>query len=186
MGDVIPMQWAKTKTNDPESRDNNGVSDVYSAHEETVDLNKGPMPTDKLYPRMPKFNPAGVFTKELFDESIGLLDLAREALEQNDIISSDCNVQALPALLKRIFLIRSDGEGIRLLVSSVFNAIRNKNGMPLNLEEIAAIRLTLYRGRQLPFLSFDESLSYIEDHIESIGMDTDPDTARQIEEWLNV
>ncbi|HQW58246.1 MAG TPA: hypothetical protein PK583_04760, partial [Gammaproteobacteria bacterium] len=149
------------------------------------DVELGFMPQNRLYPtKNPGVNPTEL--DALIQKSINLLDDAMKDIENEDLIASDDNVQNLQVLMTELFCFRDYSEGVGHASLSIYHALQNKNGEPLNLDELAFLRITLYRIQQQPFLDSESALEIVSRYLDGNGFDTDPKHGAIISEMLDM
>lgn len=132
---------------------------------------------ERLYPFRQKIVPTASVAIKLFEDGLVLLDGALSELESDNVLNSDVHVQNLMGVIAELFCLRKVNDGLGLLAHSLFYAIQNQNGMPLNAEQLTQIRLVFYRGSKEPALDFDRALELVESYLEDAGFNTDPPEA---------
>lgn len=88
--------------------------------------------------------------------------------------------------MTELFCFRDYSEGVGHASLSIYHALQNKNGEPLNLDELAFLRITLYRIQQQPFLDSESALEIVSRYLDGNGFDTDPKHGAIISEMLDM
>ena len=101
---------------------------------------------------------------------------AHEAYTSNDEIGADHQTMLLRADLLELFLCRNVSEGMAAFVLALHYALHNKHGVPLDLDQLYAVRKALQHLHSDMFMSFSESIDLI-DSLAGCGLIVDPPEA---------
>jgi hypothetical protein len=82
-------------------------------------------------------------------------------------------VQQFQVLLPELFCLRRLGDGFGGLINSVYVALSNKAGMPLEAGQIRVVAKALRRLRQEPFMPFESAVDVVMG-LEDSGLEPDP------------
>lgn len=121
---------------------------------------KGYIPTEDLYPVRDRFNSALSSAFQLLRESLDHINESVRMLDE-DLMSSDDALQKFQALLPELFCCRDLGDGFGAIISSIYHAINNMTGTPLNESQLIAIRNILKRIHSEPFIGYEEAVEEI-------------------------
>jgi hypothetical protein len=131
------------------------------------------MPLSELYPLTHELKPELGTALSLLEEGIKDIDVAINMIIENELISSDDAIQRFQALIPELFCCRNLGDGFGAIVSSIFNALRNLEGIPANLEQLKVIKNITTRILTEPFIAFDEAVDEIM-LFEAVGLISEP------------
>lgn len=112
------------------------------------------------------------------------IDKAIAYYNENDLISSDDCIQHLFALLPEIFSFRSLSDGFRAIVNTIFHAINNMKGIPINCQQMRIIRIAFMRAYTEPFLDFGEAVDEIM-KLEDAGFEIEPEYFKSVPDETN-
>jgi len=135
---------------------------------------KETIPTKDLYPLSNELNQPLSSAFQLLDEGIQYISEAISFFIENDMFSSDDEVQKLQVLLPELFCCRDLGDGFGAIINSIFNALKNYSGKPLNQKQLQRINKLLKRIRTEPYISFEEAIEEIE-LLEEVGFEVEPE-----------
>lgn len=131
------------------------------------------IPTESLYPLSESLSPLISKVFRLLEKGMANIEESLESLKKDDLIASDDAIQHLIVTIAELFCCRSIGEGFAATINAVLHSILNKEGDPLNFEEIIAIKSSLNRLQTEPFLEFNDSLDLIL-KLEKSGLTVEP------------
>ncbi len=105
--------------------------------------------------------------------AIELVNEAAAAMEEDEFVQADNFMLRFHAALPTLFTFRDLSDGFGALVNALDWAIRNRDGVSLDREQILAVRDALTNLRARPFMAFqlaaDETL-----RLEKTGLVVDP------------
>jgi hypothetical protein len=118
--------------------------------------------TEDIYPD-PGARPAFLNSAlKLLHEATTLLDKAIADYRAEDRISADDCICQFQALLPELFACFEIGEGFALIVSSMFHALQNAGGLPLNERQMIALAYLVRFARTDTYCSIDTAIDALE------------------------
>ncbi len=102
---------------------------------------------------------------KLLDESIDVLDQAKEAVDADDEMMAQDALTRLRPVLMELFCCREIGDGFGEIVRACRTAALKLGDDTPSLEQIAELRWALNRLRKEPFISFEDAIERV------IGLD---------------
>ena len=119
------------------------------------------MPIDDLYPLRDTLKPELTTAFRLLDETLERIKDAIDAQRRDDLIASDDALQRLQMLLPELFCCRTLGDGFGAIINAIYHGLRNRQGQPLQKNQVIAIGQALRKIRSEPFLEFEEAVEHI-------------------------
>lgn len=166
---IVPLNLSVYIEDDVTSLDNSNKKLTAELNDQSDHVSDDYTKVEDLYPIRNEFNPTLSTAIQLLLESIDYVNESYEMLIDGDIISSDDAVHKFQALLPELFCCRTLGDGFGLIVNSIFNAINNLNGTPLNKNQLKAILKLLKRIYSEPYIDFEEASEELIS-IEELGL----------------
>lgn len=139
---------------------------------------------DELYPDRTLVSPLLGVALGLLDKALLHIQVAREAIQQDEQIDSDDAMQRLHGLLPELFCCRAIGDGFGAIIDAVSNSIENLAGKPAAKDQILSIEQAITRIKQEPFIEFREA-SYQIDGLENVGLVVDPAGFEELADLLD-
>ena len=149
-----------------------------------TDNPQGYIRTEDLYPVREKYNPALTTAYLLLDEGIDHVNESIKMLLDDNLLSSDDAIQRLQALLPELFCCRGLGDGFGTVIISIFHALKNMNGVPLNIDQLRAMLNILKRVHTELFIEYDEAIDEIM-ILETTGFELSPSHFKFAADLLN-
>jgi len=109
----------------------------------------------------------------LIHECIENLHSAERIDSNLDFIGYDEKVMRLKDLLRKLFMLRSIGDGFGSVVSAIIWGLKNQEPEALARPQISVILDVLGQLRKKPMLHFDSSMNLL-DHLEDAGLNIEP------------
>ncbi len=128
---------------------------------------------DKLYPATEGSASDLIRALGLLADAIELLEKARAAARDKEIVTSDRYTQRFKALLPDLFGCRRVGDGYGVIINSLHFALVNQHGEPLSFEHLTTAWRVLKGLRNRPFVSFDEAMESVGE-LEASNLKVDP------------
>jgi hypothetical protein len=125
---------------------------------------------DRLYEAPPGSTSQIVRALELLKQAIDLLSEARKAKNPMDF---DRFVQGVQLVLPKLFACRSIGDGFGVIVNSLYFALINLHGSPLNSDQLNVVWRILRELRTRPAMSLEQGIQHAEE-LENYGLEVDP------------
>lgn len=144
----------------------------------------GPVSIDDLYPSPNALSPDLANALRLLHASIARVNDAIEAEDAADVIGVANECMRLQVLLPELFCCRSLGDGFGAVVNSIFHALRNAAGSPLNQVQLRALRRALEKLRAEPFMRFDTAVD-VTMSLEDSGFTVEPEAFEYLADWLD-
>ena len=94
----------------------------------------------------------------LLDESIDVLEQAKDAVEENDELMAQDAVTRLRPVLTELFICRDLGDGFAEIVRACQTAARNLGDNTPSLDQVVELKWALNRLRKEPFISFEDAI----------------------------
>jgi hypothetical protein len=132
-----------------------------------------PIPIDKLYPAEKNSASDLIAALGLLAEAIGLLERARAAARDKEVIPADRYWQRFQVLLPDLFVRRKIGDGYGVVINSLHFACINQHGRPLSFEQLTTVWRVVKELRNSPFVSFEQGLKYVSE-LEECDLAVDP------------
>ncbi len=120
----------------------------------------------------------------LLHEGGQILDQAIEFLRDGDAIASDDSITRFQALLPELFCFRSLGDGFALIVSSMFNSVKNLAGKPMLEEQILAIAFVTRYVRSEIYCSIGPAIDVVEKLVDA-GLNVEPPLLHLVTDEVN-
>jgi hypothetical protein len=127
----------------------------------------------ELYPLTHELKPELGTALSLLEEGINNIDIAINMIIENKLMISDDAIQRFQALLPELFCCRTLGDGFGAIISAIYNALKNLDGLPANLEQLKVIKKIVTRIQTEPFINFDEAVDEIM-LFEAVGLISEP------------
>jgi hypothetical protein len=111
----------------------------------------------------------------------------RSALDDRragDTLSADDQVCKFAAIMPELFCCREIGDGFALSVTSMFHAVQNRHGLPLEEKHILSLLFLLQFLRHNVFCTFESALDATE-KLTTSGLHTDPPVLTPIGELVD-
>jgi hypothetical protein len=154
---LVPEKYdAKFTTYEPD------ISGLANKETEVEDLYVGDTPTARLIGRV----------RQLLADAEGHLTRAQELLS-DDVVAADDEISLLQAAMPELFCCRELSDGLGAITLGIFHGLQNRQGAPLNLDQIFAIKESVAATRSNPFLPFPEALDLI-DRMVDAGVKVEP------------
>jgi hypothetical protein len=99
---------------------------------------------------------------ECLSKSIDLIENSIIEFGDNRVISDEY-MQQFQALLPDLFYCRTIGEGFGIIITTLMIAISNKNGIPLELDQLIILKYVLVSLKREPFLSTSKAVKLCDD-----------------------
>lgn len=128
---------------------------------------------DKLYPEERESRSKVVKVLGLLGDAVSLLEMARLSARQNNESDADRYSQRFQALLAPLFEHRAIGDGFVSAINSLHFAFINQHGKPLTLEQLTTVLRVMKELRNGPFVTFEQSLRWVEE-FEQHELKVDP------------
>jgi hypothetical protein len=128
---------------------------------------------DKLYPAEENSKSELIAALGLLADAISFLEQARISAREKKLIDSDRYSQRFQALLGPLFAKRKIGDGFGSTINSLHFAMINQHGKPVTFEQLTTIWRVLRELRSAPYISFDQSLKWVEE-FEECKLKVDP------------
>ncbi|MGH6825790.1 hypothetical protein [Methyloceanibacter sp.] len=112
------------------------------------------------------------------------MEAARRCIaEDEDPLGADYQVTLFQGDIPELFYFSTLSEGFSTLVVAIHDALKGREGAPLNVDQINAVLRCLVRLRDQPFMRYDTALDLIDD-LQAVGLSTDPPEAAALAEIL--
>jgi hypothetical protein len=138
------------------------------------------IPFDQLYQAQELGTKEFVAAVRLLAEAASLLSEAKTAAERSEEVTADNFMIHFEHLLPRLFACRKIGDGFANVTNAVQLALANRNGLPLEKMQIVVLWRIFRQLATGPFLSFDDSISLIDDLDQANLWITDP----TLNDWI--
>lgn len=138
------------------------------------------IPFDQLYQAQELGTKEFVAATRLLSEAAGLLSEAKTAAERSEDVTADNCMIHFEQLLPSLFACRKVGDGFANVTNAVQLALAKRNGLPLEKNQILVLWRTFRQLASGPFLSFDDSISLIDDLDQANLWTTDP----MLNDWI--
>src|SRR5579864_976424 len=122
---------------------------------------------DKLYPNEPNSKSRIIAALGLLADAISLLEQARVRVRDKKLLDADRCIQRFETLLIPLFAQRKIGDGFGVTINSLHFAMINQHGEPLTLQQLTTVWRVLKELRNAPFVSFNQSLKWVEEFEQS-------------------
>ena len=99
---------------------------------------------------------------ELLSECEARSAKAQSLLATDDVLGADLEITRLQSDLPELFCCKVLSDGLGAVILALHYALINREGAPLTVDQIFAVRRCIEILRNNPFLAFDESLDLIE------------------------
>ncbi len=132
-----------------------------------------PIEIDKLYPAEKESGSDLIAVLPLLAEAIDLLEKARIAERDKEVIEADRYSQRFQVFLPELFMRRKIGDGYGVIVNSLHFAFVNQHGRPLGFEQLTTVLRVLKELRSAPLVPFQRALKSVQD-LEDCQLQVDP------------
>jgi len=132
-----------------------------------------PIEIDKLYPADKNSASDLIAALGLLADAIGLLEKARVAAREKEMVTADRHIQRFQMLLPGLFAHRKIGDGYGVIINSLHFAFVNQHGKPLNFEQLTTVWRVVRELRSAPFVAFDQALKSVGE-LEDCQLQVDP------------
>lgn len=140
--------------------------------------------TKSLYPLSQELRPELSTAFRLMEEGLSLVTFAIKEERRGDMISSDDAINRLQALLPEMFCCRSISDGFGAIINAVYHSIQNMQGIPLNADQLQAIKKILSRINTELFLNYEDAVDEIIS-LENVGLEVEPSYFKYAAEMLD-
>jgi hypothetical protein len=124
--------------------------------------NESELSAKDLYPDWETLSPVFSTALRLMGEAREYIDRSLDFYDNHELISADDEIQKLQVLLPELFCCRSMGDGFGQVINATLNALDNTNGVPLNKDQVVALKRVFYNLHREPFISFDKAIDQTE------------------------
>jgi hypothetical protein len=132
-----------------------------------------PIEIDKLYPADKNSASDLIAALGLLAEAISLLEKARSAAREKEVIAADRYSQRFQVLLPQLFIRRKIGDGYGVVINSLHFAFINQRGKPISFEQLTTVWRVVKELRNAPFIPFEQALKYVGE-LEDCQLQVDP------------
>jgi hypothetical protein len=132
-----------------------------------------PIEIDKLYPADVDSKVDVIPALGLLAEAIDLLEKARLAVRDKELIAADRYSQRFQVLLPDLFMRRKIGDGYAAIINSLHFAFVNQRGRPLSFEQLTTVWRVMKELRNGPFVPFEQALKSVGE-LEDCHLQVDP------------
>jgi len=108
---------------------------------------------------------------------------ARDYIVGEELLNADYEVTLFQGDLPELFYFSASVEGFSTVVVAIHDALKNRQGKPLDLDQINAIRRCLTALTDRPFMKYDDALDLV-DLLETTGLCVNPPESSAVAEIL--
>lgn len=120
----------------------------------------------------------------LLPEAVSWAESAIEALDAGEPFQADDAMLHVHSLIPELFCCRGLGDGFGAVINAILSSFEKRQGLPMEIGHLEAIRRALSAIRSEPRMSFDRALDLIS-VMEEAGLSVDPAGADELAEWLS-
>ena len=120
----------------------------------------------------------------ILPEAVNWTESAMEALNADEPFQADDAMLHVRSLMPELFCCRGLGDGFGAVINAILSSFEKRQGLPMEIGHLEAIRRALSAIRSEPRMSFDRALDLIS-VMEEAGLSVDPAGADELAEWLS-